>query len=122
EPNKSGLKGNVSHLVVTDRKTFGKTFISPFIPDKKAKLVLKDAFGKKFVVAVITRGNTTFEYSAVKPTSAGATLKVTYNVTTLGDAGSARSATPLVVSVDKGKCKMVVVNENGKDVAKVSVK
>lgn|SRR5262249_61957280 len=122
ESNKSGLKGASSHIVVTDHATFDKTFISPFRPGKKPVLVPKGTFPKKFVVAVITRGKTIYEYSDVKVTADGATLKVAYKVKPVGNPGSARFASPLVISLDKGKYKTVVFDANGKEAAKVKLK
>ncbi len=102
ESNMSGLKGDVSYLAITDRATFDKLFGSAFVVGAKNDFVPKDAFDTKMVAAVIKRGNMVWDYKVEKVTADKDTLYVKYNATST-DGGSATFASPLIVTVDKGK-------------------
>ncbi len=115
ESNKSGLKGDASYLVFTDRAAFDAVFGAAFTMGKKPNVVPKEAFDKKMVVAVIKRGDVLFEYKVSQVTTDDGTLYVEYTATAKGDAGgTAKFASPLIVSVEKGKYTDVVFIENGK--------
>ena len=66
------------------------------------------------MVAVIHRGNAASTYEVEKLTTEGDTLTVRYKATE-GKAGTAKFASPMILSVDKGKFKKVVFIENGKE-------
>src|SRR5215212_2723083 len=112
EKNNSGLKGESSYLAMTDSSEFGKTFGLGFV--KRSNLVPDDAWGKILVAAVIKRGNATFSYTVEKVTRTGDKLTVAYKATK-GPETSAKFATPLILSVEKGELKEVVFVENGKE-------
>ncbi len=115
ESNKSGLKGEASYLAFTDRAAFDAVFGVAFTMGKKPNIVPKDAFEKKLVVAVIKRGNAPVEYKAEQVTTADGKLYVEYTATAKG-ATTATFASPLILSLDKGKYTSVVYIENGKQV------
>ncbi len=114
ESNKSGLKGDVSFLAFTDMKGFNQVFGTSAVARKKFNWVPKDAFEKKLVVAVIHRGKSFYQYEVDRVTADGNTLYVQYTATAKEGAGTAAFASPLIVSVDKGKYTSVVFIENGK--------
>jgi hypothetical protein len=113
ESNMSGLKGDASFLAFTDAKAFGAVFGTAAVMGKKYNYMPKDAFDKKLAAAVIHRGDAPWEYKVQKATADGDTVYVQYEATA-GKATSARFASPLIVSVDKGKYARVVFIENGK--------
>ncbi len=122
ESNKSGLKGDTSFLTFSDLEAFGQTFGGPgFTMGDKPKVLPKDAFEKKMVVAVIKRGDAITTYKDVKVTAADDTLYVAYDTETKGGGGSAKFASPLIVSLDKGKYTNVVFFENGKKTGTVKI-
>ena len=87
---------------------------------KKFNYVPKDAFEKKMVVAVIKRGNAPVEYTVEQVTTADDKLYVQYKATEKG-ATTAKSASPLILTVDRGKYTSVVFIENGKQVGTATV-
>ncbi len=119
QKNNADLKGDSLYLVFSDRDAFDKVFGVGRVVGKQ-NFVPKDAFDKKMVVAVIKRGNAVTTYKVEKVTADDGTLYVQYTAKT-GDAGSAKFASPLIVSVDKDKYTAVVFLENGKKVEKVKV-
>ena len=121
EKNTSGLKGDVSFLSISDRDAFDKMFGVAFTMGKKPNVVPKDAFEKKLAAAVITRGNAVTTYTVEKVTSEGTTLYLQYKTTT-GPVASARFASPLIVTVDKGSIKKVVFIADGKTAGTAEVK
>jgi hypothetical protein len=122
ESNKSGLKGDASYLAITDQEAFGQTFGGPgFTMGEKPKVLPKDAFEKKMVVAVIKRGDAITTYKDVKVTADDDTLYVSYDAETKGGGGSAKFASPLIVSLEKGKYTNVIFFENGKKVGSAKV-
>jgi hypothetical protein len=119
QKNTADLKGDASYLVLTDRPAFDKVF-GVAATTKKQNFVPKDAFDKKMVVAVIKRGNAVTEYKVEQVTADAGTLYVQYTAKTK-DPTSAKFASPLIVSVDKGPYTSVVFIENGKKVETVKV-
>jgi hypothetical protein len=115
ESNKSGLKGDVSFLVFTDAKLFNEVFGKARTMGAKPNYLEDSAFDKKAVVATIQRGNKIVTYKVDKVTADGDTLYVAYT-STAKDGGTAKYASPLIVSFDKEKYKTVVFIENGKKV------
>jgi hypothetical protein len=123
ESNKSGLKGDASYLAITEPEAFAATFGGPgfVMGGDKPKVLPKDAFEKKMVVAVIKRGDAITTYKDVKVTADDETLYVSYDAEAKGGGGSAKFASPLIVSLDKGKYTNVIFFENGKKVGSAKV-
>ena len=122
EKNNSGLKGAASYLAFTDRAAFDAVFGALAVRGKKFNWVPKDAFEKKLVVAVIQRGDTPVEYKVEQVTAGDGTLFVQYTATAKGNAGgTAKFASPLIVSVDRGKYATVEFIENGKKTGTATV-
>jgi hypothetical protein len=121
ESNKSGLKGDSSYLYFADQAAFDKIFLAvPPTGAKKPVLLPEKAFDKMAVVAVVKRGNAVTEYAVEKVTDDKGTLYVQYKATA-GKPGTATFASPLIVSVPKGKYTSVVFIENGKTVDTIKV-
>lgn len=120
EKNNSGLKAEPSFVVATDREAFDKVFGVAFTMGKRPNVVPPDAFEKKLVAAVIKRGPAPTTYMVEKVTAAGGTVTVRYKAET-GPAGTARFASPLIVSLDRAGVKKVDFVENGKGVGSVEV-
>jgi hypothetical protein len=121
EKNNSGLKGDESFLAFTDRKSFDQVFGVAVVMGKKPSVLAKDAFDSKLVVAAIKRGDAPWTYKVDKVTGDGDTLYIQYDATTKKGDGTAKFASPLIVSVDRGKYKTVVFLENGKKVGTADV-
>ncbi len=122
ESNKSGLKGDASYLAFADKAAFDMVFGVAFTMGKKPNVEPKDAFEKKIVVAVIKRGDAPFKYQVMQVTEAGGTLYVEYTAKADGAAtASARFASPLIVSVEKGKYTNMVFIENGKKAGSAAI-
>jgi hypothetical protein len=119
ESNKSGLKGESSYLTFTDPKAFEKVFGIGVVMGKKPKLLPKDAFESHLIVAAIKRGKSIWEYKVEKVTEDEGTVYVQYTATPQDGGGSATFASPLIISLPKGKYTAVVFLENGKKAAKV---
>jgi hypothetical protein len=120
--NNSGLKGDASYLVLPDAPAFEKVFGIGRVMGKPQNFVKPADFEKKMVVAVIKRGKALAEYKVDKVTAADGVLYVQYDVKMLDKGGSATYASPLILTVDKGKYKEVVFIENGKKVETVPIK
>ncbi|MBY0523074.1 MAG: hypothetical protein K2R98_06730 [Gemmataceae bacterium] len=121
ESNKSGLKGDASFLAFTDVKAFDAIFGKAVVMGDKQKFLAKDAFEKSLVVAVIKRGDKPWEYKVGQVTADGDTLHVQYDAKAKGAGSDAKFASPLIVSVDKGKYTSVVFIENGKKVGTAKI-
>ena len=120
EKNNAGLKGDESFLAFTDRAGFDK-IVGVGATMTKQNFVPKDAFDKKMVVAVIHRGNAVWTYMVEKVTADGDTLYVQYEAKKGPEAANTKYASPLIVSVDKGKYTTVVFLENGKKAGTVKL-
>jgi len=120
ESNKSGLKGPVSYLVFTDRTDFDKVFGVAFTMGRRPNVLPKDAFKTRLAFAVIKRGDLIWTYKVEKVTAKEGTLTVTYAATSKAG-GTARFASPLIVSVDKGDYSRIDFVENGKTVDTIKV-
>ena len=121
EKNNSGLKGDQSFLALTDRKAFDSIFGVGFVMGKKPKTVPENAFNTKLVVATIKRGGDLWTYKVDKVTADKGTLTVHYDATGK-DGGGAKFASPLILSVGKGKYKNVVFVEGGNEVGKAEIR
>lgn len=115
EKNNSGLKGDSSYLAFSDWKSFDKVFGSAATM-KKQNFVSKDLFDSRMVVAAIKRCDAPWEYKVQKVTTDGRTVYVQYEARKKEGGGTAKFASPLIVSFDKGKYTSVVFIENGKKV------
>lgn len=120
EKNNAGLKDEPSLLLLTDADAFEKIFGT--VPPagiggggRKNNPVTKDTFDKELVAAVIKRGKAITTYTEVSTKTDGETLNVTFKSET-GKPGTANFASPLIVTVPKGKVKKVVFVENGKEI------
>lgn len=123
EKNNSGLKGDQSFLVFGSQEAMSKIvdLRRPVMGGKKPVPVPAEAFGKQVVCCIISRGNAITTYSVEKVTADGATLYVQYKAT-MGPAGSATFASPLLIAASSGKARKVVFIENGKTVGTADVK
>lgn len=121
ESNKSGLKGPESYLAFTDRASFSKVFGVAFTMGKKPNVIPRGAFKTRLAVAVIKRGNALWRYKVNKVTAKDGTLTVAYEATSRAGGGTARFASPLIVSVPRDKYKKVEFVENGKKVGSAPI-
>ena len=117
QKNNAGLKGEASHLVLTSPKSFDKVFGVGFTMGPKPHLLPKNAFSARVVLAVIKRGTSLYAFKVQKVTDDNGTLTVRYEAAPQPGGGTARYASPLILSVPKGNYKSVVFVENGKKVA-----
>jgi hypothetical protein len=118
ESNKSGLTGDSSYLAFASPKAFDAVFGVAKVPGEKPRFLPKDAFDTKVVVAVVKRGKSIYDYKVEKVTNDDGVLSVQYTAAPQESGGTATFATPLILSVDKGKYDSVTFIENGKTVAK----
>jgi len=120
EKNNSGLKGEASFLVLPDKESFDKVFGVGFVMGKKPPVLKGDDFNKKLVVAVIKRGDAPVKYKVDSVTEAGDELRVSYTAKA-GAPGTAKFASPLILTLDKGKYKSVTFIENDKKVGTAEI-
>lgn len=120
ESNKSGLKGDTSFLAFTDQKSFDRVFGVAAVMRKKQNFLPKNAFESRLVAAVVKRGGAVWTYKVDKVTAANGKLYVQYQATSQ-DGGGATFASPLIVSMDRGKYSAVVFIENGKQVGTANI-
>ncbi len=117
ESNKSGLTGDSSYLAFAGPKAFDAVFGVAKVQGGKQRFLPKDAFDSKVVVAVVKRGKAIYDYKVEKVTNDDGVLTVQYTAMPQESSGAATFATPLILSVDKGKYDSVAFIENGKKVA-----
>jgi hypothetical protein len=117
ESNKDGLSGDSSYLAFGSQKAFDAVFGVARVQGDKQRFLPKDAFDTKVVVAVIKRGKGIYDFKVDKVTNDDGVLTLQYTATPQDGSGTATFATPLIVSVDKGKYDSVAFIENGKKVA-----
>ena len=117
ESNKSGLTGDSSYLAFADQKAFDAVFGVAKVLGDKPRFLPKDAFDSKVVVAVIKRGKAIYDYKIEKVTNDDGVLTVQYTAAPQESSGTATFASPLILSVNKGKYTAVAFIENGKKVA-----
>lgn len=114
ESNKNGLSGDSSYLAFADQKSFDAVFGVAPVQGGKQRFLPKDAFESKLVIAVIKRGKAIYDYKVEKVTDDDGVLELQYTATPQESSGTATFATPLILSVDKGKYSSVEFIENGK--------
>src|SRR5436189_6088567 len=75
ESNKSGLEGEASYIAFSNQEAFAKVLRpTPPLMGKKPKLLPNDVFDRNLVVAVIKRGDTTWQYKVEKVKAQSGTL------------------------------------------------
>ena len=116
ESNKSGLSGDSSYLAFSSQKAFDAVFGIARVVGKQDFLP-RDAFDGKVVVAVIKRGKSIYDYKIEKVTNDDGVLTVQFTATPQAGGGAATFATPLILSVDRGKYDSAAFIEDGKKVA-----
>jgi hypothetical protein len=119
--NKAPLKGKSSFLAFTDYKAFRAVFGIGRVLGNKQKFVTAGDFKTQMVAAAIHRGNSIWTYTVEKVTAADGTLYLRFKAVP-GKETSAQFASPLIVSVPKGKYTRVVFLENGKKAGTAKVK
>jgi hypothetical protein len=120
QSNKAGLKGPASYLAFTEQAAFDKIFGKAVVMGKKWNFLPQGAFASKVAVPVIKRGNAIWTYKVDQVTADKDTLYVQYEAKSR-DGGGASFASPLIISVDKGKYATVVFIENGKKVGTATI-
>jgi hypothetical protein len=123
EKNTSGLEGDDSIEAFPTKEAFEKVFglRPPLMGGKKSVAVPNDDFGKKAVFAIIKRGPSIPTYTIEKVTLDKDTMYVQLKVE-YGKPGTAKFATPLILTADKGKAKKVVFIENGMNIGGADLK
>jgi hypothetical protein len=119
EKNNSGLGGEKSYLVLTDREQFDKVF-GPAAVMSGNTFLPRDTFESKIIVATIKRGSMR-RYSDVTLTEKDGALMVSYTAEDEGP-GSATYRVPLILAVDKGEYAEVVFIENGERAGAVKLR
>jgi hypothetical protein len=119
--NDAGLKGDESFLLIGTRAGFDKVFGAGVVMGGKQKFVPKDAFDTKVAAAVVRRGDAPWKYEVQGVTADGGTVTIRYTAKK-GEAGSAKFASPLIVTVPKAGVKKAVFVENGKEVGTAELK
>jgi hypothetical protein len=121
EKNTSTLKGDVSYVVVTEKKAFNNTFGSGFTTGKKPTLIPDDTFKDDLVVAVIRRGTAIYTYEVGEATLKDGVLTFRFKSTKKAGGGTAKFSSPLIVTVPKKGVTSVTFVENGKKALTVKV-
>lgn len=122
ERNDSGLKGEVSTLVVETSAEFEKLFGVGALMGRKQNFVKPELFAKRRVCAVIHRGTDPWTYEVKSVTEAGDTVEVRYQANRQPTAGTATFASPLIVSLDRTSARRIRFIENGRELATLDVK
>jgi hypothetical protein len=122
ESNKSGLKGEASYLVFTDRKTFDNVFrpTPPLLGAKKKTFLPDNSFESNMVAAVVKRGDRTWAYKVIDVTRCKGKTTISYEAKAEGAGGGATFASPLIVAVARDGTRVVFV-ENGKEVGTAAI-
>jgi hypothetical protein len=110
-----------SFVVIHDQKQFDKVFGAAFVMRDKSHRLPKDAFKSLLIVAVIKRGPALCEFKVEGVTVAKGVVEVRYT-TTEKKSDTATFASPLIVSIPRGKYKAIQFAENGKLVKKLADK
>lgn len=121
ERNDSGLTGPVSYLLIDDRTSFDKLFGVGFTMGPRPNVLADDAFDSRTVAAVIRRGGAVWDYKVQAVTVDNDALTVRYTANA-HDGGGAQFASPLIVSVPRGRFTQVVFVDGGKEVGRAERK
>ncbi len=114
EKNNSGLKGDKSFLVIEDRQKFDSIFGVGFVMGNNGKVIPKDAFEKKMVLALIVRGNSISNFTVESVTKSKTNLIINYKESQNGGGGNAKFASPLIILIDKTDFHKVEFKKDGK--------
>jgi hypothetical protein len=122
EKNNSGLKGDRSHLVLKSNDDLDRYFGVGFVMNNNGKTVPKNSFETNIVIAMITRGKTTFEYKINSITRKEGVVTVTYATIAQGKEGSAQFASPILISIPKEKITKIIFQEKDQKPVEIEVK
>lgn len=109
-----------SFVVLTGQEEFDKVFGAAFVMGDKSRRLAKDAFKSLMVVAAIKRGKAVWEYKVERVTEANGVVELRYTATEK-KSDSATFASPLIVSIPRGKYVAVRFVVNGKTVKTVEI-
>ncbi|MFM8221067.1 MAG: hypothetical protein ACKOJF_19315 [Planctomycetaceae bacterium] len=122
ERNDSGLKGEVSSLVVETAAEFEQRFGVAAVMRQKQNFVKPELFAKRRVCAVIHRGKEPWGYEVKSVTQVGDVVEVRYQATKQASSGTATFASPLIVSFDRTSARQLRLIENNKELATLDLK
>ena len=108
------------YVVLKDKASFDEVFGTAMVMGDKSHRLDNDVFEKEIILAVIHRagGTTKFNISEFVIADDALTIKYTTEFTA---SPTAQFASPLIVSIAKGKYKQVIFEENQKQAAKVNL-
>ena len=109
-----------SFVVIEDQKQFDKVFGVAMVMNDKSHRLPKNTFASNLVLAVVKRGNQVLEYRAKKVTVADGVVQFHYS-SKAGDPSTATFASPLIVSIPKGKYTAVEFIENKKSLKTIKL-
>jgi hypothetical protein len=113
--NKFEPDATASFVVIADQAQFDKVFGVAFVMRDKSHRLPKDAFQANVVVAVIRRGNASWEYKVKSVTVEQGAIKLRYAATSKTTPDTT-FACPLIVSIPKGAYTAVTFIEDDKEV------
>ena len=109
-----------SFVVLTDQKQFDEVFGVAFVMNDKSHRLPKDAFKTLMVIATIKRGNAFWEYTVEGVTEDQGVVRLRYKATSK-KTPETTFACPLIVSIPKGRYKVVQFVENDEKVKSVDL-
>jgi hypothetical protein len=109
-----------SFVVLNDQEEFDKVFGAAMVMDDKSHWLPKNAFKSQIVIAVIKRGSSVVEYKVEGVTVKGGVVELGYS-TTSKKSDTATFASPLIVSIPRGKYQAVQFVEDKNPVRKVAL-
>jgi hypothetical protein len=118
--NKFEPKSAESFVVITTQKQFDRVFGAAFVMQDTSHRLPKEAFKSLIVVAAIKRGNTLVEYKVSNALEINGAVQLRY-ATLEKKSDTAKFASPLIVSIPKGKYAAIRFVENGKEVKTVEM-
>lgn len=119
EKNNSGLKGDVSVLLIHNNVEFEKVFGTvPPLRGSNNNPIPNDAFKDHVIFAVITRAAAITEYSDISVAEKDSVWTVKFQSVT-GAPGTANFASPLILRVPAGKITRVIFEANGKQIGEI---
>jgi hypothetical protein len=109
-----------SFVVIRDQEQFDKVFGVAMVMGDKSHRLPKDTFKENVVLAAVKRGKAAWEFKVKNVGFAGGIVELRYTATSK-ESESATFASPLIVSIPKGKYTRFEFVENGKVVKKIDV-
>jgi hypothetical protein len=109
-----------SLMVITDQKQFDKAFGVATVMGDKSHRLPKDAFKSRIVLAVIKRGSAVVDYKVASVIVKDGVVELRYS-TSSKQSDTATFASPLIVSIPKGKYTAIKFMEGGKTMKEVAV-